>query len=775
MEPTFRLLRVRGIPVDAHWTWPVAFAIVAWTLARSVLPAAYPGVGHGAHLAMAVVVAGLLFASVVLHELAHAVVARREGMPVEGITLWLLGGVSDVGARADSPGQELRVAASGPVVSLLLAGLFLAASAGGRRLGGPEAVDGVAEYVGRLNVLVAAFNLIPALPLDGGRILRAWLWRRQRSLLAATRSGARAGQAFGLTLLVVGVLNLVSGTGLVGVWLAVLGGYLVCQASSELATARTRDQLGDLTAGDVMASDPGVVLRDTPIARLVESPPAPERSGYPVLGGGRLLGVVALASARSVPSAERDRRRVEDVMTPLDDVPMVDAGVPVLDVLDRLTAANPIGQVVVVADGCVVGILDEDDVALALDRSSNGHSTNGHVMTGASADGQPSAGQAFAGQAFAGQAADGQEADLQVVDGRVVDGRVVDGRVADNSPGADQSEDSRSGEGRGPGVRAWVLVAAVCLVTAAGLYRPPVAIVTPGRTVDVGAGVTVGGVPMTPVSGRYLSTSVEMRRTTGLGALIAALRDGHRLVPLAELEERATAEDAAARHPGLDRETRILAAVAAARSQNLPATVAGTGVRIVAVRPGSPADGVLRPDDVILAAEGRPVTLAATLTELVQRKPPRTRMQLWVDRGGRVREVSVTTGKAPGPAGGGDLGLVVETRDLAVDLPFEVRFPGGAAATGPGAGLAYALAIADLLSSHDLAGGRTIVAVGTLDADGRVGPVGSAPALGEAAARAQASAFVVPPEEVDAARRDGLQVEGVESLARALEALSTSV
>ncbi len=697
MKPTFRLLRLRGIPVGAHWTWPVAFAIVAWTLARSVFPSAYPGVGGAGNLVMAVTATGLLFLAVVLHELAHALVARREGMPVHGITLWLLGGVSDVGGRARSPGQELRVAASGPVVSLVLAAALAGLAAWGEGRGWPESVHGVVEYVARLNVVVAAFNLIPALPLDGGRILRAWLWRRQRDLLAATRSGARAGQAFGLTLVVVGVLDLWAGAGLVGLWLVILGAFLLRAASSELADARTRHRLDGLTAADVMASDPGVVLNDTPVARLVAHPPAPERTGYPVLGGGRLLGVVVLAHARQVPAAEAAGRRVEDVMTPLDDVPMVDADLAVVEVVDRLNGTNPTGQVVVVSDGVVVGILDEDDVAGALDRT-------------------PPA-------------------------------TVV----------------------RSAGLRVRGAVAVACLLAGAALYRPPFAVVSPGVPIDVTGAVSLAGVPVTDVHGRYVIPQVEYRRTNGLATLAAAVRGRHRVVPLGQADDAVDA-------PGLSRETRILAAVAAALSQGLPATVTGTGARVVAVRSGSPAAAALHPGDVILAVDGRPVSQAALVAELVRAAPPGKAVILAVERGDRVEQIAVTTG-ADG------IGLTLETRDLAVELPFEVRFsagPGG----GPDAGLAYALAIADLLSTRDLAQGRTIAATGTVDAEGHVGPAErpdqGAGGLAAAAVKAGATVLVVPEGGVDGARGDGLQVVGlqvvgVESLARAVEALSTTV
>ena len=198
----------------------------------------------------------------------------------------------------------------------------------------------------------------------------------------------------------------------------------------------------------------------------------------------------------------------------------------------------------------------------------------------------------------------------------------------------------------------------------------------------------------------------------------------------------------------------------------------------MAVRPGSPADGVLRPRDVILAADGRPVTLAATLTDLVRRRPAGTELRLWVERGSQVRQVVVTSGNEPWPSAGVGIGATVETRDLAADLPFEARFAGGAGG-GPAAGLAYALAIADLLSTHDLAAGRAIAAAGSIEADGHVRAVASTGPQVEAAARARAAVLVVPQDQLGNARRPAiaarLPVEGVENLARALEALSATV
>ncbi len=312
-------------------------------------------------------------------------------------------------------------------------------------------------------------------------------------------------------------------------------------------------------------------------------------------------------------------------------------------------------------------------------------------------------------------------------------------------------------------------MAGLCVLVGAALYRPPYAIVSAGPPVDVSADVTVAGITVTPVNGRYVVPTVTYRRGNALATVLAAVRGGERVVPAGRADDQAGAA-AGAGGPGVSREARTLAAAAAALSQNLPATVTGTGARVAAVRPGSPAAGVLRPGDVILAVDSRPVSQSALLAEMVRAGGPGTLLSLSVERGGRVEVIPITI------AAGG-LGLTVETRDLAVELPFEVRFEGRAAG-GPGAGLAYALAIADLLSSTDVAQGRTIAAAGAVDADGHVVAVdglADPAALAGAAADAGAAVLVVPPEAADGARRDGLQVQGVESLARALEALSTTV
>ena len=182
-ESSFTILRVRGIPIGVHWTWLLVFAIVVWSLGTALFPATYPGLDGATYLGMAVAAALLFFGSVLAHELGHALRALDEGQHIEGITLWLFGGVARLRGTPPSPGTELRVAAAGPAISALLAALFGGAALAGDRLGWPAALQGVVDYLGRINLILLAFNLVPALehvagspwlPLHVEQWARAW-------------------------------------------------------------------------------------------------------------------------------------------------------------------------------------------------------------------------------------------------------------------------------------------------------------------------------------------------------------------------------------------------------------------------------------------------------------------------------------------------------------------------------------------------------------------------------------------------------------------------
>ena len=235
MNATFTLGRVAGIEIGVNWSWLVVFGLITWSLATAIFPEANPGLGDGTYLAMAVVAALLFFASILLHELGHAVRAQREGMEITGITLWLFGGVAKFRGMFPSAGAEFRIAIAGPLVSLVLGLVFVGAAV---VITGAEVVDAVAAWLGYINLSLLVFNLLPALPLDGGRVLRAALWSARKDFRWATRVAASIGRGFGF-LFIAGGLALAFWTDTMsGLWFAFLGWFLLSAASVEAASSR---------------------------------------------------------------------------------------------------------------------------------------------------------------------------------------------------------------------------------------------------------------------------------------------------------------------------------------------------------------------------------------------------------------------------------------------------------------------------------------------------------------------------------------------------------
>jgi len=342
MTSTLRFGRIAGIEVGAHWTWLLVVALVVWSLAAGVFPAENPGLAPGVYVAMAVVAAALFFASLLAHELGHAVQARRDGVAVEGITLWVFGGVARLAASPPSAAAELRIALAGPLVSLVAGVAFVGLSAA---LGLPGAVDGVVYWVGSINLLLLAFNLLPAFPLDGGRVLRALLWWRGGDLARATAAAAAVGRAFAAGFIALGfVLAVFAGT-LGGLWMALIGFFLPSAAEAELELARVGAALGHLRVTDVMVRHPVTAPADVPLSRFVEDVFLPTRhTAYPVVAGGDVVGLVSFRDVLAVPREDWDRLRLADRMRPLDRVRAVAADRPLAEVVPGRPRGLPPGR-----------------------------------------------------------------------------------------------------------------------------------------------------------------------------------------------------------------------------------------------------------------------------------------------------------------------------------------------------------------------------------------------------------------------------------------------
>jgi Zn-dependent protease/CBS domain-containing protein len=354
--------RIFGIQVGVNWTWLAVVALISWSLATAVLPDQNPGLSRGTYWTMGVVAALLFFLSILLHELGHAVQARREGLAVEGITLWLFGGVAQFRGTFATPGSEFRIAIAGPLVTLVLASVLVGL---GAVVELPDVADGVVFWLGYINIVLLVFNLLPALPLDGGRVLHSILWRARNDLVWATRVGAAIGRGFGYLMAGVGALFFFAGEVVGGVWMFVLGWFLSSAAAAESSAVIARVALGQLRVRDLMVDDPATVEPDMTLAEFVDEVVWEERhTTYPVVVDGAPVGLLQFARVASVPRAEWERTRVDECMLTMDDVRAVEGDRRVTDVMDEL-AGEP-GRLLVVDGGRLSGLLSISDVARAL-------------------------------------------------------------------------------------------------------------------------------------------------------------------------------------------------------------------------------------------------------------------------------------------------------------------------------------------------------------------------------------------------------------------------
>jgi Zn-dependent protease/CBS domain-containing protein len=373
MGSSVRLGRIAGIEFGVNWSWLVVFALIVWTLASGIFPSTNPGLWKPTHIAMAVVAAFLFFLSILLHEFGHALQARREGIEIDGITLWLFGGVARFKGSFRSAGAEFRVAIAGPLVSLALGVLFvLIALINGLS----SAVDGVAAWLGYINVTLLVFNLIPAPPLDGGRVLHAALWRWRGDFVWATRVGANVGRAFGYLLIAGGLAMFIFQSSFSGAWLAFLGWFLLNAATAEARYLLTQQALSGLRVGDVMTPNPVVVSPDTTLGEFMDKIVLSQRhTTYPVVDDDKPVGLLPFRCVASVPRGEWDVRRVRDCLISLDKVPVLGEVEDAVDALAELSQSAG-GHGLVVSNGGLAGIISTSDLARALEaRRSRGAPT----------------------------------------------------------------------------------------------------------------------------------------------------------------------------------------------------------------------------------------------------------------------------------------------------------------------------------------------------------------------------------------------------------------
>ena len=357
MTGGIRLGRLFGIQILIQPSWFLILGLLTLSLATGVFPAliaASPVV----YWSLALVAALLLFGSVLVHELAHSLVARAQGIPVRSITLFLLGGVSSIEAEPAGPGREVLVAGVGPLASLLIGGVLIAV---GSLVQAPPALRALALYLGYLNVVLAAFNMLPAFPLDGGRVLRAVLWARWHDRARATAGAAEVGRMSGYALLAVGVLLVLAGDLIGGLWTCFVGWMLLqsSRAACRLSVAESR--LEGVTVARLMdrpaAWVPPLVTLDAAAHDYLQ---ARHARCLPVAGAsdGEFTGAVCLADLQKVPPNQWDHDRVADVMSRRGDAVEMEPGRPATEALRALVSSRA-HLVAVVHDGRLLGLVDE--------------------------------------------------------------------------------------------------------------------------------------------------------------------------------------------------------------------------------------------------------------------------------------------------------------------------------------------------------------------------------------------------------------------------------
>src|SRR6266851_6213338 len=295
--------KIIGIPVRIHYTLWLVLLLIAWSLAEGYMPQHYPGLGATTYWAIGIVSAIVLFVSVFLHELSHSYIAKKNGLPIRRITLFFFGGVSEMSEEPKDPALEVRMAAAGPLTSFLIAivlGSFWYLTF---LVNGPVPIIATLYYAAFLNGVLGAFNLIPAFPLDGGRVLRGSLWRRSKNLLKATRNATRVSEALSLIMIAAGLLLIVATADIFnGLWIIFLGWFIRSGAETSLKQTEMTEALHGISVGDIMTRDLLTVSPEISVQRLVTDyflihP----HGGYPVVRNDKLEGDVTMSSVRSIP------------------------------------------------------------------------------------------------------------------------------------------------------------------------------------------------------------------------------------------------------------------------------------------------------------------------------------------------------------------------------------------------------------------------------------------------------------------------------------------
>lgn len=357
-----RLGKIMGIPIRIHYTLWLVFVLIAWSLAYGYMPSQYPGLGVVTYWAIGIASAIILFASVLVHELSHSYIAKKNGLPIGRITLFFFGGVSEMTEEPQDPGLEVRMAAAGPLMSFLIAGVLGALWYLAGLANVPVAVTATLGYGALINAILGVFNLLPAFPLDGGRVFRGSIWKRSKSLIGATRTATRVSEVLSLLMMVGGFVAIIFGDFVGGIWIIFLGWFIRSGAETSLRQTLVGEALSGVTVEDIMTRDVLTVPGNITVQQLVSEYFLVHRhGGYPVVEDGRVIGIATMQCVRSVPKEKRETITVREAMIPCERAVTVKPSVSALEGLNTMARQN-VGRLLVLDGPRLLGILTRGDL-----------------------------------------------------------------------------------------------------------------------------------------------------------------------------------------------------------------------------------------------------------------------------------------------------------------------------------------------------------------------------------------------------------------------------
>ena len=359
----YRLFSLSGFDVKIDLSWFLLAMLIAWSLGAGHFPVEYPGLTKQSYAWMGIACAIGVFISIVLHEFSHSIVARQFGIPIKGITLFIFGGIAEMEREPPSPLSEFLMAVAGPAASFVLAVIFYQVEGFAGARAWPVSVSGVFGTLADINVIVAIFNMFPAFPLDGGRMLRAVLWNWRGDIRFATRITSRIGTAFGLFLIVLGVFSVIQGDFIGGMWRVLIGLFLRGAAAAAYQHLILQDLLQAQPVSNFMRRNIVTVTGSQSIEHLIDNIVLKHHFKlYPVVENSRLVGAISIDDIREVPKADRSSTTVGHVMQPVSADNSIDSTTETMTLLSTMLRAGQPSRYMVVDKGDLAGMISLKDL-----------------------------------------------------------------------------------------------------------------------------------------------------------------------------------------------------------------------------------------------------------------------------------------------------------------------------------------------------------------------------------------------------------------------------